>query len=90
MSSSQKPAAATSASENEPKKTVAPDARYTFDEAALQKLRSDSPWMEKPKYFESVAISPTAVVRILMHCQRGCDKGIAKGGNPIEVMGMLC
>jgi COP9 signalosome complex subunit 5 len=25
----------------------------------------------------------------MMHCQSGVDKGIAKGGNPIEVMGML-
>lgn len=76
-------------SETKKKKAPSPDDRYTFDEAALQKLRSDSPWMKGPKYFEKVAISPTAVARILMHCQSGCDKGIQKGGNPIEVMGML-
>ena len=45
--------------------------------------------MRAPKYFQKVAVSPTAVARILMHCQSGCDKGIKKGGNPIEVMGML-
>ena len=45
--------------------------------------------MRSPKYFQKVAVSPTAVARILMHCQSGCDKGIKKGGNPIEVMGML-
>ena len=55
----------------------------------MTKLRSDCPWMKSAKYFEKIAISPTAVARILMHCQSGCDKGIAKGGNPIEVMGML-
>jgi COP9 signalosome complex subunit 5 len=65
------------------------DARYTFDEEALTKLRKDSPWMRSPKYFHKVAVSPTAVARILMHCQSGCEKGVAKGGNPIEVMGML-
>ena len=27
------------------KATLSPDAQYTFDDEALQKLRSDSPWM---------------------------------------------
>ena len=90
-SAAKKPAAAAEDANSNPKKKtpVAPDARYTFNDEALQKLRSESPWMQSPKYFEKVAVSPTAVARILMHCQSGCDKGIAKGGNPIEVMGML-
>lgn len=65
------------------------DARYHFDAVALQKLRSDVPWQKDPKYFEKVAMSPSAVMKIMMHCQSGVDKGISKGGNPIEVMGML-
>ena len=77
------------AAPNKKKATISPDARYTFDEEALKTLRTESPWMRSPKYFKSVAVSPTAVARILMHCQSGCDKGIQKGGNPIEVMGML-
>jgi COP9 signalosome complex subunit 5 len=89
MSSSPKKQALSNEESNKNKATVSPDGRYTFDDAALQKLRSSSPWMQSPKYFKKVAVSPTAVARMLMHCQSGCDKGIAKGGNPIEVMGML-
>lgn len=67
----------------------AADARYWYDAEKLRQLKSDAPWMKNPKYFQSVAVSPTAVMKIMMHCQSGVDKGIAKGGNPIEVMGLL-
>ena len=65
------------------------DARYTFDPEALQKLRGDAPWMKDAKYFQKVAISPSAIMKMMMHCHSGVEKGISKGGNPIEVMGML-
>jgi COP9 signalosome complex subunit 5 len=65
------------------------DSRYYYDPNALQKLKTSKPWMKNPKYFQSVAVSPSAVMKIMMHCQSGVEKGIAKGGNPIEVMGML-
>mmetsp|Transcript_18522 Transcript_18522/g.28591 ORF Transcript_18522/g.28591 Transcript_18522/m.28591 type:complete len:384 (-) Transcript_18522:45-1196(-) len=65
------------------------DARYTFDEQKLQDLRSSAPWMKEAKYFEKVAVSPSAITKMMMHCQSGVEKGIRKGGNPIEVMGML-
>jgi COP9 signalosome complex subunit 5 len=68
---------------------TAENARYSYDEEKLRKLKSDAPWMKNPKYFNAVAVSPTAVMKIMMHCQSGVDKGIAKGGNPIEVMGLL-
>eukprot|EP00523_Entomoneis_sp_CCMP467_P000332 CAMPEP_0168746642 /NCGR_PEP_ID=MMETSP0724-20121128/15255_1 /TAXON_ID=265536 /ORGANISM="Amphiprora sp., Strain CCMP467" /LENGTH=392 /DNA_ID=CAMNT_0008794425 /DNA_START=41 /DNA_END=1222 /DNA_ORIENTATION=- len=67
----------------------AADAKYAVDPAALQTLRDSVPWMKDPKYFTKVALSPSAVMKIMMHCQSGVEKGIAKGGNPIEVMGML-
>eukprot|EP00537_Pseudo-nitzschia_pungens_P010786 CAMPEP_0172384712 /NCGR_PEP_ID=MMETSP1061-20121228/2451_1 /TAXON_ID=37318 /ORGANISM="Pseudo-nitzschia pungens, Strain cf. pungens" /LENGTH=485 /DNA_ID=CAMNT_0013113451 /DNA_START=190 /DNA_END=1647 /DNA_ORIENTATION=+ len=41
------------------------------------------------KYFESVSIGPSAVTKMMMHCQSGVEKGIAQGGNPIEVMGLM-
>jgi COP9 signalosome complex subunit 5 len=62
---------------------------YAHDVAALQKLKTEAPWMKDPKHFTMVALSPTAILKILRHCQSGVEKGIAKGGNPVEVMGML-
>mmetsp|Transcript_2339 Transcript_2339/g.5022 ORF Transcript_2339/g.5022 Transcript_2339/m.5022 type:complete len:504 (+) Transcript_2339:218-1729(+) len=41
------------------------------------------------KYFESISLSPSAVTKMMMHCQSGVEKGIAQGGNPIEVMGLM-
>jgi COP9 signalosome complex subunit 5 len=65
------------------------DQRYYYKTEELQKLKTDAPWMKDPKYFTSIAISPTAIIKIMKHCQSGVEKGIVKGGNPIEVMGML-
>jgi COP9 signalosome complex subunit 5 len=63
--------------------------RYTFDEQKLATLRQESPWQNDPKYFQTVAISPSAVMKMMTHCHSGVEKGIKKGGNPIEVMGLL-
>jgi COP9 signalosome complex subunit 5 len=65
------------------------DARYSFDPTQLEALQKEKPWMKDPKYFEKVALSPSAVMKMMMHCASGVEKGIAKGGNPIEVMGLL-
>lgn len=66
-----------------------PNARYTFDDDALAALRKASPWKEDPKYFQAAAISPSAVMKMMTHCHSGVEKGVKKGGNPIEVMGLL-
>lgn len=65
------------------------DQRYFYDHEKLDKLKKDAPWMKNPKHFQKLAVAPSAVMKIMMHCQSGVEKGIAKGGNPIEVMGML-
>jgi COP9 signalosome complex subunit 5 len=65
------------------------DARYFYDAKQLENFKTDAPWMKNAKHFKTVAVSPSAVMKIMMHCQSGVEKGIAKGGNPIEVMGML-
>jgi COP9 signalosome complex subunit 5 len=66
------------------------DQRYYYtDVEQLQTLRKEAPWTKHPKYITSIAISPIAVMKIMRHCQSGVDKGIKKGGNPVEVMGML-
>lgn len=41
------------------------------------------------KFFETLSLSPSAVTKMMMHCQSGVEKGISKGGNPIEVMGLM-
>ena len=60
---------------------------YSFDEASLEDLRTKSPWTSDPKFFTNVSVSPTAIVKMLTHCQSGVEKGIKQGGRPIEVMG---
>jgi COP9 signalosome complex subunit 5 len=41
------------------------------------------------RYFRKVKVSPSAAMKMLMHANSGVDKGIKKGGKPVEVMGML-
>lgn len=65
------------------------DAKYSFDPEKLSKFRESKPWMKDPKHFQKVALSPSAIMKMMMHCQSGVDKGIQKGGNPTEVMGLL-
>ena len=36
------------------------------------------------KFFETISIGPSAVTKMMMHCQSGVEKGISNGGNPIE------
>ena len=67
----------------------ASDARYTFDPIRLSNLRSSAPWKDNPRYFTAAAISPTAAMKMLSHCHSGVEKGLRKGGNPIEVMGLM-
>ena len=72
---------------------------YTVDTEKLQKLCNDKPWMKggesasgqqqgasRPvaKFFETLSVSPSAVTKMMMHCQSGVEKGISKGGNPTE------
>ena len=45
---------------------------------------SAAPARPMAKNFESLSLSPSAVTKIMMHCQSGVEKGISKGGNPIE------
>ena len=41
------------------------DARYTFDETKLAELRKLSPWKDDPRYFQSVAVGPSAVMKMV-------------------------
>jgi COP9 signalosome complex subunit 5 len=92
-SSSSQPAAAAAASAQNQQAAAQPvssDTRYySCDKEKLEVLQKEKPWMKNPKYFSGVAVSPSAIMKMVMHCARGVEKGIAKGGNPIEVMGLL-
>lgn len=89
MKSELQPAALKDDGESTEKKKPSLDNRYHFDEAKLNQLRKESPWTKDPKYFTACSLSPSAVMKMMMHCQSGVKKGIDKGGNPIEVMGLL-
>mmetsp|Transcript_17182 Transcript_17182/g.41826 ORF Transcript_17182/g.41826 Transcript_17182/m.41826 type:complete len:382 (-) Transcript_17182:187-1332(-) len=66
------------------------DARfYSFDETKMETFVKEKPWMNEAKYFQRVSLSPSSLSKMVMHCARGVEKGIAKGGNPTEVMGLL-
>jgi len=65
------------------------NAPYKCDLNKLDNLRKQCPWNDNPKYLTKAAVSPSAVVKMMIHCQKGVDKGIQKGGRPIEVMGLL-
>ena len=67
-----------------PAKVSADQRYYNVDESLLEKLKKEKPWMSSPKYFNKVAVSPSAISKMMMHCASGVEKGIAKGGNPIE------
>lgn len=70
---------------------ISSDARYyACDATKLATLQASKPWMSNPKHFQSVAVSPCAMMKMMMHCARGVEKGISsQNGNPIEVMGLL-
>lgn len=44
---------------------AAADARYTFDADKLDELRKSCPWKDDPRYFKSVAVSPSAVMKMV-------------------------
>lgn len=79
----QQPAAAAAAVTNSEQQ---PDARFHVDEAALETVRTEAKWMQNPKYFQQVALSPSAIIKIMMHCQSGVDKGIQKGGTCVRII----
>ena len=62
---------------------------YNVDDNLLETVRREQAWTADPKYFKKVKISPSAIVKMMVHGQSGVDKGIKKSGKPIEVMGML-
>jgi hypothetical protein len=67
------------------KQRVSADQRYyCVDETRLETLKKEKPWTSSPRYFTNVALSPSAVTKMMMHCASGVEKGTAKGGNPIE------
>lgn len=65
------------------------DELYQYDSVKVEELKRSVPWMNDSRYFKRVKISPSAIVKMMAHSQSGVDKGIKRGGKPIEVMGLL-
>ena len=85
----QQPAAAEDSKPSPPPPT-SDERYYSLDETQLQAVQDAKPWMTNPKHLQRVAVSPSAVMKMMQHCQSGVTKGITQGnGNPIEVMGLL-
>lgn len=66
------------------------DAVYKVDDEKLQEIRNQKIWQIDPKYFIRVSVSPSAVMKMLIHANSGVEKGIASvGRKPVEVMGLI-
>jgi COP9 signalosome complex subunit 5 len=48
-----------------PVATNAADSRYSFNEEKMQALKKESPWTKEAKYFDKVAISPSAIMKMV-------------------------
>ena len=51
------------------------DSLYAIDDAKLEAIRNQKAWMNDPKYFKRVKISPSATIKMMMHGQSGVEKG---------------
>lgn len=65
------------------------DNYYSYNEEKIQSIKSNKLWINDPKYFKRVKISPSAIIKMMSHSQSGVDKGIKQSGKPLEVMGLL-
>jgi len=45
--------------------SISEDDLYTFDEESLEEFRKNAPWNDDPKWFNNVAISPTAIMKMV-------------------------
>jgi len=46
------------------------DSRYFYDPEKLKEIKQQKPWMKEPKYFEKVAVSPSALIKIVRQVGR--------------------
>ncbi|TMW68792.1 hypothetical protein Poli38472_006260 [Pythium oligandrum] len=65
------------------------DAAYGVDEEVLKDVRANKVWMQDPKYFKKVIVSPSAAMKMMNHAHSGVEKGIKNGGKPVEIMGLM-
>jgi COP9 signalosome complex subunit 5 len=65
------------------------DQLYGYPDELVNQIRKQKLWCADAKYFKKVKISPSATIKMLAHGQQGVEKGTAKSGKPIEVMGLL-
>jgi len=64
------------------------DAIYSYDEAAMEKLREEEPWKKDVHYFKKMKISGIALLKMVLHARQGLSK--VPGEDPdYEVMGLM-
>jgi COP9 signalosome complex subunit 5 len=49
------------------------DRLFHYYESEVDAMRAAMPWMNDPKYFKVVKVSPSAVTKMMMHSQFGVD-----------------
>lgn len=57
-------------------KSITINTRYTYDSKQLDDLRKASPWTDDPKWFTSVSVSPTALVKMVSFKVYLCKNGL--------------
>mmetsp|Transcript_2344 Transcript_2344/g.3165 ORF Transcript_2344/g.3165 Transcript_2344/m.3165 type:complete len:348 (+) Transcript_2344:27-1070(+) len=66
------------------------DDIFAYDSKAVEKMRTDKPWTNNVKYFNTCNISTLAAMKMLKHSLEGVRKGRAsQNQTPVEVMGLL-
>ena len=68
---------------------AAGDAFLAVSDRALESVRASKPWTSNARHFKRVHVSACAAMRMMAHAVSGVEKGIAGGGKPVEVMGLL-
>ncbi|KAK4044702.1 JAB1/Mov34/MPN/PAD-1 ubiquitin protease-domain-containing protein [Parachaetomium inaequale] len=56
------------------------DALFNYTAASQTEISAQRPWVQDPAYFKTVRVSPTALVKMVMH---------ARSGGALEVMGIM-
>ena len=56
------------------------DALYNYSASSQTEVSAARPWVQDPTYFKTVRISPTALVKMVMH---------ARSGGALEIMGIM-
>jgi len=75
--------------EDKKKAAPSPDAVFGYDEALIELLDKEKPWVKDVKFFKKCRISALASMKMLKHSLAGVEKGQKATGMSVEVMGLM-